>query len=107
RELVANLEREFEIASFARAPVEQTEGVNGREVHLGAAGVHELGSFELSAEQIPNPPRTREGLRIARLLVPEQQAEHDVVMAPCIPGLAALGADVRCAPVQPALLRPG
>ena len=57
-------------------------------VHLHAAGVDDAlaGVEKLPAEQIADPDGRTERLWVARVLVPEQQAQHDVVMPPDVPG---------------------
>jgi hypothetical protein len=77
-----------------------------REIHFCAAGICEALFLKLVAQQISNPPRTRQRRCIVRIFVPEQQSEHDVIMAPRVPCLATLWADVGGAPRQSTLLWP-
>ena len=109
-ELAGDLQGHVEVALLGDLAVEQAEGVDDGEVHLAAAGVDEspaapLAAEKLAADQVADPPGALESLAAAALLVPEQQPEHGVVVAPGVPRPHA--AAVRGLSGQPEGARPG
>ena len=69
-----------------------------RQVHLGRAGVDQSGLLvaeESVAEQVADPRARRPAPPgLPPRLVPGEQAEHDVIMPPGVPGRPSLLADV-------------
>ncbi len=76
-----------EVAVFAGAAIEDGEAVEDAHVHFVRPGIDdaEVAAGAGAANEIGDPPCRLFGLLIARLIVPEEQSEHDVVVAPKIP----------------------
>ncbi len=80
--------------------------MNGREVHLGAAGIHKPRVSKVRAEKITNPFRAAQSALVSGLFVPKQQPEHHVIMAPGVPRIAPGRSGIRRVPRQSIRLRP-
>src|SRR5258706_15058937 len=57
-------------ARIASLLVKQAERMNGREVHLGAAGIHKPRVSKVRAEKITNPFRAAQSALVSGLFVP-------------------------------------